>query len=65
MSVKIVRFHANESAFTKNGRLRTEINVPSSVGVTDLTSSKLVLDMHMELSDASGDVLLQIGRAHV
>ena len=60
MSVKIVRFHANESAFTKNGRLRTEINVPSSVGVTDLTSSKLVLDMHMELSDASGDVLLPV-----
>jgi len=60
MSVKLLRFNANESDFAKGARTRTEIPVPASVGVTDLTSSKLVLDMHMTCTDPSGDVLLPI-----
>ena len=60
MSVKIRRYNANESEFAKGARTRTEIQVPASAGVTDLTSSKLILDMHMTCTDPSGDVLLPI-----
>lgn len=60
MSVKIRRYNANESDFAKGARVRTEIQVPASAGVTDLTSSKLVLDMHMNLTDANGTVLLPV-----
>lgn len=57
MSVKIRRYNANESDFAKGARTRTEIHVPASAGVTDLTSSKLILDMHMTCTDANGAVL--------
>jgi len=60
MSVKLRRYHANESNFAKGGRLRTEINVPASVGVSDLTSSKLILDMHMVVQQGTTDVLLPV-----
>ena len=60
MSVKLVRFNANESNFAKGGRLRTEINVPASVGITDLTGSKLILDMHMSVQQGTNDVLLPV-----
>lgn len=61
MSVKIKRFHANQSDFTKTGRTRTEVNIPGSVGITDLTSSKVILDMHVNLKDSTGaDVLLPV-----
>jgi hypothetical protein len=48
MSVKIKRYQASESNFTRFGRTRTQIDIPSSVGITDLTASKVVLDMHVE-----------------
>jgi hypothetical protein len=48
MSVKIKRFQANESDFTRFGRTRTQIEVPGSIGITDLTASKIVCDMHAE-----------------
>ena len=60
MSLKIRRYNANESGFAKGARVRTEIHVPASAGVTDLTSSKLVLDMHMNLTDSNGTVLLPV-----
>lgn len=60
MSVKIQRYHANESNFAKGGRLRTEIEVPASAGVTDLTSSKLILDMQMTCKEGSNTVLLPV-----
>jgi len=60
MSVKLRRYHANESNFNKGGRLRTEIQVPASAGVTDLTSSKVVLDMHMVVQEGSTDVPLPV-----
>ena len=60
MSVKIQRYHANESNFAKGGRLRTEIEVPASAGITDLTSSKLVLDMQMTCQAGSNAVLLPV-----
>lgn len=48
MSIKIKRFQANESNFTRFGRTRTQVEIPGSIGITDLTASKLVLDMHCE-----------------
>jgi hypothetical protein len=58
MSVKLQRYPANESQFNRGGRLRTEIQIPSSAGIVDLTSSKVVLDMHMEVKAGTTDVLL-------
>jgi hypothetical protein len=59
-AIKIRRYHASESDFSRGSRTRTEILVPASAGVTDLTSSKLVLDMHMTCTDNVGDVLLPV-----
>lgn len=58
MSLRIRRYNANESDFTKDGRTRGHIDIPSTVGFTDLTSSKLVLDMKINVSDTAGTVLL-------
>jgi hypothetical protein len=60
MSVKLKRFHANESNFSRGGRMRTEVQIPASLGVVDLTASKVILDMHMELKAGSTDVLLPV-----
>ena len=60
MSLKLTRYNANESDFAKNARVRTEIPVPASAGITDLTKSKLVLDMTMNVTDANGTVLLPV-----
>jgi len=60
MSVKIRRYNANESEFARGARTRTEIPVPASAGITDLTSSKLVLDMRMTCTDNVGNVLLPV-----
>ena len=58
MSIQLKRYPANESEFRRGGRLRTEVQIPSSAGIVDLTSSKVVLDMHMEVKAGSNDVLL-------
>jgi hypothetical protein len=48
MSVKIRRYQASESDFTQKGRVRTNVEVPGSVGITDLTTSKCIFDMHID-----------------
>lgn len=48
MSIRIKRYQANESNFTRFGRTRTQVEIPGSIGLTDLTASKCVLDMHVE-----------------
>lgn len=73
MSLKLLRIPANESAFTQTGRIKTELNVPSSVGIVDLTQSKVVLDMHVDVLQGTNPVLLpttfgnqeQVGGPHV
>lgn len=50
MSIKIRRYHADESEFTFTGRNKTKITVPGNVGFTDLTQSNLVLDMHVHVT---------------
>lgn len=60
MSIKLRRYHAQESNFAKGGRLRTEINVPADAGFVDLTQSKVILDMHMVPQQGSTDVLLPV-----
>lgn len=58
MSIKLRRYQANESDFTKDGRSRATIDVPASVGFTDLTSSKLIMDMQLNVKQGANDVLL-------
>lgn len=55
MSVKIKRFHANESNFTQKGRIRTAVEIPASVGITDLTTSKVIFDMHVNSYEGSAE----------
>lgn len=54
MSVKLRRYQANDSDFTQNGRVRTTVTVPGSAGFTDLTESKLILDMQVNVKGAAG-----------
>ena len=58
MSLKIRRYAAENSEFTKLGRTRTEIHIPGTVGFTDLTTSKLVLDMNVTITDSNEDQVL-------
>lgn len=58
MSVKICRFQANESEFQKTQRNRTEVDLPSSLGFIDLTSSRAILDMHVDVTDTLGNTML-------
>ena len=60
MSVKIRRYNANESDFTQTGRVRTNIEVPGSVGITDLTNSKLIFDMHVDVYEGNVNNKLHI-----
>ena len=59
-AIKVKRFQANESDFTQTGRLRTEIKVPASVGFSDLTGSKVILDLHMNVKQGATDVALPV-----
>lgn len=52
-AIKVKRFHADQSNFTKTGRNRCEVQVPASVGFTDLTQSKVILDMHVDVLEGS------------
>lgn len=58
MSVKIVRFQANESQFQKTQRNRCEVNLPATLGFIDLTSSRAIADMHVDVTDAQGTPIL-------
>lgn len=58
MSLKIRRYQAEESDFTKAVTTRTHIEVPASVGFTDLTTSKLILDMEPEVSGAGATAVV-------
>jgi hypothetical protein len=59
-AIKVKRFQANESEFTQNGRNRTEVLVPASVGFTDLTGSKVILDMHVDVLQGATKVALPV-----
>ena len=59
-AIKVKRFNANESEFTQNGRNRTEVLVPASVGFTDLTGSKVILDMHVDVLQGATKVALPV-----
>jgi hypothetical protein len=59
-AIKVIRFQANESEFTEQGRNRTEVSVPASVGFTDLTGSKVVLDMHVDVFQGATRVPLPV-----
>jgi len=59
-AIKVLRFRANESEFTQNGRNRTEVVVPASVGFTDLTGSKVILDMHVDVLQGATKVPLPV-----
>lgn len=61
MSLKLRRYNANESDFTRVGRTRATIDVPASAGFTDLTQSKLILDMQMNVADSTGTSVLWPG----
>lgn len=50
--IKITRYHAEESDFSKAGRTRCHVTVPAQAGFTDLTTSKVVLDMHWDIENA-------------
>lgn len=58
MSLKLRRYNANESEFTRTGRTRATIDVPGGAGFTDLTQSKLILDMQMNATDSTGASVL-------
>jgi len=58
MSVKIVRFQANESQFQKTQRNRCEVNLPATLGFIDLTSSRAIADMHVDVTDGQGNTML-------
>jgi hypothetical protein len=58
MSIKIKRFHANESDFKMTQRNRTEVNILSDIGFTDLTSSRAIADMHIDVLQGTTTVLL-------
>jgi len=58
MSIKLKRYHANESDFKATGRNRTEVNVLSDIGFTDLTSSRAVADMHIDVLQGTTPVTL-------
>ena len=58
MSLKIRRYNAENSEFEQNGRTRTEIQIPGTVGFTDLTTSKLVLDMKVVIKEGATEVML-------
>lgn len=51
MSLKLRRYHSNESDYTRTGRNKMTFDIPPSVGFSDLTQSKLVLDVNMEVLD--------------
>ena len=59
-AIKVKRYQANESDFTKTGRNRTEVKVPASVGFSDLTGSKVILDMHATVMQGSTIVPLPV-----
>ncbi len=59
-AIKVKRFQANESDFTKSGRTRTEVKVPASLGFSDLTGSKVILDMHATVKQGSTIVPLPV-----
>ena len=59
-AIKVKRYQANESDFTKTGRNRTEVKVPASVGFSDLTGSKVILDMHATVMEGSTIVPLPV-----
>lgn len=51
MSLRLKRYNANESEFTRTGRNKATFDLPASAGFVDLTQSKLVLDMRMDVTD--------------
>ena len=59
-AIKVKRFHADQSNFTKTGRNRCEVQVPASVGFTDLTGSKVILDMHVDVLEGSDEVNIPV-----
>ena len=59
-AIKVKRFQANESEFTKTGRNRTEVKVPASVGFSDLTGSRVILDSHVTVQQGSTIVPLPV-----
>lgn len=59
-AIKVRRMQANESEFTKTGRTRTEVKVPASVGFSDLTGSKVILDSHVTVKEGSTVVPLPV-----
>lgn len=59
-AIKVKRFQALESDFTKNGRNRTEVRVPASVGFSDLTGSKVILDMNVQVKQGATTVPLPV-----
>ena len=58
MSLKLKRYASNESEFTRTGRNKATFDIPASVGVSDLTNSRLVLDMRMDVTDSGGVEIL-------
>jgi len=59
-AIKVKRFQAQESEFTQTGRNRTDVNIPASVGFSDLTGSKVILDMHVDVYQGTGDNAIKV-----
>lgn len=57
MSIKIRRYHADESEFTFTGRNKTKVTIPGNVGFTDGTQNQLILDMHVDVKEGQNTVL--------
>jgi hypothetical protein len=55
MSVQIRRFQGEESEFTKAGRRRAQVCVPGSIGYSDLSESKVMLEMEVVVAAPNGN----------
>lgn len=56
MSISLRRFQAEESSFTQSGRRRAMITIPGSVGFTDLSESKVMLEVTPRVRDGNTDI---------
>ena len=54
MSISLRRYQADESEFTKSGRRRAMITIPGSIGYTDLSESKVMLEITPTVTTDAG-----------
>lgn len=58
MSLSLIRYKSARSNLTKSTNNIGDVVVPASLGFSDPTSSRVVLDMELNCTDANGDILL-------